>query len=216
MQKLSQRLKEIRTHFGLKQSELAQIMGAGEATVKAIEQDRTFNVKPKYAIALEDKLKINRGWIEHGEGDMLITEHGKLLTQIALLDRALNNDSIVLPFYEDIQDTEYFTSISMPMGVINNPSRRLIGVKINDDSMKGTIDRDSIIFINMDDSTISSGKIYKMSINGEAMIRRIYKTSSSDELLIKSDNPIYPEYLISEKEFCIFGRVVATMNITLL
>jgi len=216
MTNLSDRLKAVRSKLGIKQSQLAQLMGAGEATIKAMEQGRTKTIKARYAINIEEKLKISRAWLESGEGDMFKTDYDTLLSSIAKIDSALSGNSVTLPYYEDIRDTNYIANISMPISIINNPSKELLAVKINDDSMEGTIRRGDMIFINMDDTELVSGKIYKVQLNDELMIKRIYKSAKANQFLLKSDNPIYPELTVNISNFTVFGRVVATMNMKLL
>lgn len=215
MKTLAERLKLLRKKLGIKQSQLAQYMEGGEATIKAMEQGRTLTIKPKYAIALEDKLKINRVWLEHGKGDMFKSEFGDILNSIAKLDSHLNSDSNHCPYYEDIADTSYIAHVSIPIGILKNPSKKLLAVKINNDSMGETLQSGDIVFINMDDTDIISGKIYKIKFNSEVILKRIYK-KTDNLFLLKEDNPISPQLDAKRADFKVLGRAVATINIKLL
>lgn len=221
MKNLAERIKLIRDNLGLNQEELAIKMLATIPVVKALEQKKTLKIKPKYAIALQNNLHINREWLENGKGDMFIKkEDNTLLEDIYKISQSL--DSLSIPFYEDIKASAgngYINSdnptsvIQLAPHIIPYANSHTQAIRVSGDSMSGTIEDNDIIFIDRNNHELINGKIYVLRLDDEVFVKRIFKDIANKRLILKSDNSLYPQFEIDKEDFVVIGRVIANISI---
>lgn len=218
---LSSRIKHIRDSFGINQEQLAEIFGTSVGVPKGLEQGTIKNIKPKYSILLSNALKINKEWIETGKGEMRIDENDVLLEDISTIANSLKNNSIKIKYYEDINasagngyiNSEYENSyIQLVPNILPTKSKSVEAIRVYGDSMESTIKDKDIIFIDRASTNIINGKIYVVLVKDEVYVKRIFKHPNNKKLILKSDNPLYPQFEIELYEFTIIGLVVASMN----
>jgi phage repressor protein C with HTH and peptisase S24 domain len=219
---LAERIKKIRETFGLNQEQLASILGTSIGVPKALEQGKTMAIKPKYSIALASRFKLSKEWIENGKGEMRTNESDELLKDLAIISNSLNNDLLNIPYYEDIKASagngfingECTPSyIQLLPNILPIKSTEIEAIRVSGDSMIETIDDGDIIFVDKNYTTLINGKIYVVLLGDEVYVKRIFKYPNNEKLILKSDNPVYPQFEAKKGEFEIIGKVVANMNI---
>lgn len=220
---LAARIKQIRETFGITQEQLGEILGTSIGVPKAWEQGKTKTIKPKYSLILSEKFHISKEWIETGRGDMRI-DHDADLQDISLIADILhgNKSTVRIPFYEDIRasagtgcvNEECKPSyIQLLPELLPTNSKSIDAVKVDGDSMTGSIEDGDIIFVDRNDTAPVNGKIYVVYLCEEVYVKRLFKDPNSKKLILKSDNPVYPQFEASCEDFRIIGRVVVGMNI---
>lgn len=219
---LADRIRMIRDTFGLNQEQLANILGTSIGVPKGWEQGKTKTIKAKYSVILATKFKLNREWIENGKGEMRTNENDDLLKDISLVSNTLSVDVVNIPFYEDINASAGTgcingecqpSYIQLLPNLLPTKSKKIDAVKVTGDSMIGTIADGDIIFIDKNYTIPVNGKIYVILLHDEVYVKRIFKNPNSESLILKSDNPVYPQFEINHDDLKIIGKVVANMNI---
>ena len=228
---LEERIKIIKNEFGVTQEDLLNILrdngiDASIGTIKGWWQGKTRNILPKYAIVLAKHFRLNREWIETGIGSMKHNDDSELTTlqELANIAKTFNNENMVtVQYFENINasagsgcinDTECIpTYIQLQRNILPIKSDTLEAIRVSGDSMQGTIEDGDIIFIDRNYTTLINGKIYVVYMAGEVYVKRIFKNPNSDHLILKSDNPIFPQFEALSEDFKIIGKVVANMNI---
>ena len=78
--------------------------------------------------------------------------------------------------------------------------------KVSGDSMDPTAPDGSSILVASNQTDIIDSKIYVVAYNGEIYCKRLFK--AGPEVVLRSDNPVYPELRASMSDVQIVGRVV--------
>ncbi|MEA2017795.1 MAG: LexA family transcriptional regulator [Campylobacterota bacterium] len=221
---LADRIKHIRDTFNLTQPQLSELAECtSEGVIKGIEQGKTATIKTKYSIPISNKLGINREWIERGIG-MMRNSHEEIINTMEIVESALNPNIISIKYYEDIRASAGIGCINdecIPAYIqliptilpLSSKSNNIEAIKVYGDSMTGTIQDNDIIFIDKNKSQVLNGKIYVVYMCDEVYVKRIFKDPKTKSLILKSDNPIYPQFEVTCEDFKIIGQVIANMNI---
>lgn len=219
---LSERIKKIRQTFGVTQEHLANVLGTSIGVPKGWEQGNTKKIKEKYSIKLANKFGINKDWIENGTGEMRINQYKNMLKDTAIISDVLNEYGKRIPYYEDIKasagtgyvNEEFKTSyIQLADDILPSKSKKIEAIRVHGDSMSGTISDGDIIFIDKNATTPANGKIYVVYLCDEVYVKRLFKDPNTKKLILKSDNPVYPQFEATCEDFKIIGQVIASMNI---
>lgn len=81
------------------------------------------------------------------------------------------------------------------------------------DSMEGNILDGALIFVDISDQAINSGKIYVIRSKNENSVKRVFiDPSDTNLILLRSDNIFYPEFKVSPEHIEVIGRVVSVYN----
>jgi phage repressor protein C with HTH and peptisase S24 domain len=226
---LQDRIKMISKEFGANQEDILKILrdngiDCSIGTIKGWWQGKTKSILPKYSIILSKYFKINRQWLEDGLGEMKLSDDTSSvsLNELSLIAHTLSEDSIAIKFYEDIRASagNGFLNGECKPSYINllpellpTKSKNIEAVKVDGDSMTGTIEDGDIIFIDKNYTTQLNGKIYVVLLCDEVYVKRIFKDPSNGKLILKSDNPVYPQFEANCDDFKIIGKVIANMKI---
>ena len=227
---LSGRLKTLQREFGVKQGDFVQILkdSGVDITVSAIKgmfQGRTQNLKPSYAIILAKYFKINRDWLESGVGNMRDKNEKEIvsLNDLSAIANSLNKNAVQIPFYEDIRASAGTgcingecepTYIQLVPELLPTRSKEVDAIRVHGDSMSNTVDDGDIIFVDKNDNGLINGKIYVVYLCEEVYVKRVFKDpSGTNKFILKSDNPVYPQFDVACDDFRVIGRVVGNMNI---
>lgn len=89
-------------------------------------------------------------------------------------------------------------------------SKNIEAIRIHGDSMDPTIKDKDVIFIDKSQRTIINGKIFVVKFSGEVYAKRIFKAPKS--LIIKSDNPQYPQYEVQIEDIEVLGQIIYNME----
>lgn len=219
---LSERIKFIRKSFGINQEKLADILGTSLGVPKGLENGSIMAIKPKYSLVLSNRFNISKEWIESGIGDMYIDDNIPSEEELKLLSNALNDKKITVPYYEDIRASAGNgcingectpSSIAILPKLIYAKSKNVEAIRVSGDSMTGSIEDGDIIFFGKNYTEIINGRIYVVVLGDEVYVKRIFKAPNTPRLILKSDNPVYPQFEAIEDEFKIIGKVIANMRI---
>jgi len=159
---------------------------------------------------------INLEWLFYGIGEKNINPKLKLCDD----DHDLG-EKITVKFFPDI-------SASAGMGCLNGDfceyelitidrslvpdvmSKNIEALRVNGDSMDPTIKDRDVIFVDKSQRIPINGKIFVVKFSGEVYAKRIFKAPKS--LIIKSDNPQYPQYEVQPDEIEILGQIIYNME----
>ena len=213
MELLSDRIKKIRKTFGLSQDKLATIMGTSLGVPKGLEQGKTKHIKDKYVIILANEFGLNKEWIETGKGDFRMNQYDLLLDETSIISDALESYGTKIPYYQDRFEDENVKYISLPPEIMQFKNKVTRAIKIKDDSMSDTIVNGDVIFIDKSSSKIQNGKIFYVQIQNELSLKRLFINPSSEKIILKSNNLLFPQLDLLEKEFTIIGKAIANMKI---
>lgn len=215
---LEDRIRAVRKKLGVNQQGLADIIGSSDGKVKAWEQGNTLTIKSKDILLLSNKYGFNPEWLEYGTGDMMLDKGELLLADIARTE-ALLSDTIAIPYFTDVISTadgkpHDHSYIKLMQDFLPKHSKELEAIRINGNSMDPTILDQDIIFVDKEEREPVNGKIYLVFLCDEVYIKRIFIEPVTKEILLKSDNPIFPQFKADCSDFKIIGRVIANMHIT--
>lgn len=97
--------------------------------------------------------------------------------------------------------------------LINKLENKLYAVHINDASMDDTIINGALMLVDFTDKGSQSGRIYVVDVNGEILVRRLFKDPSIGNMtMMSSDNKNFPEQKVDNENFEVWGRVVLSYN----
>jgi len=221
MQNLANRIKAVRKKLGINQQELADILGCSDGKVKGWEQGNTKTIKAKDSIILADKFGFSREWLEDGEGEMMQNKSNLLIDEINETVALLNSNTII-PYYKNIQASAgngctnsdcKSTNITLAKDMLPTLSDKIEAIKVSGNSMHPTIDDDNVIFIDKNITTPQDGKIFVVFLCNEVYVKRIFIEPKTKEIILNSDNPLFPQLKADCDDFRIIGKVIATMKI---
>ena len=86
---------------------------------------------------------------------------------------------------------------------VKNPS----AITIRGNSMSPGLNDGDMVVIDTDDHELVDGRIYVIEIEGELFIKRLFRDPFSKTVLVKSDNPQYPENRVGPESLHICGRM---------
>lgn len=121
------------------------------------------------------------------------------------------------PYHKDIESiskdsAQFITFPKDRYHELSEPSA-IHAATFTGDSMEGNILDGAMLFINMSDQTIISGKIYVIESNEGKTVKRVFiDPSDENTLLLRSDNIFYPEFKVSSEQIEVIGRVVSFYN----
>lgn len=221
MEKLADRIRYVRKKLGMNQQELADVFGSTDGKIKGWEQEKTDSMKAKDALLLQNKFGFNQEWLMDGTGEKMLKRDELLLddiqTTVNLLDK-----NIVIPFYRDINASAGHgctneeckgTNITISKDMLPSFSNKMEAIRVSGNSMTPTIEDEDIIFIDKNETEAINGKIYVLFLCDEVYVKRVFIEPKSKEIILNSDNPIFPQIKADCEDFRIIGRVVANMQI---
>ena len=214
MEKLADRIREVRKKLGVNQVELGAILGCTDGKIKSWEQGRIDNMKAKDALVLENRFGFSQAWLMDGQGDLLLKDISTV--------KNLLEDNLSIPFYKDINASAGYgctngeclsTNITISKDMLPSFSNKIEAIRVSGNSMTPTIEDEDIIFIDKNQVEPVNGKIYVLFLCDEVYVKRIFIEPKSKEIILNSDNPIFPQIKADCEDFKIIGRVIANMQI---
>ncbi len=217
MNKIQERFIEVRKKLRLSQSEMAVKAQVKQSQISQIETGAR-NITYGILVQLEDNLKINRKWLESGEGDMFIasvnniinSEHnnnrdkklGEPETEYRMREMKEVKSNQV-PIYDVEFSAGIMTSLienrdnHFPVGYLSIPEVNGCDaiIRAKGDSMADRInDGDWIGIKRMDlNEWFPMGYIYAIETEQAQIIKYIKQGATSDMLKIVSHNTFYEE-----------------------
>ena len=223
MEKLSDRVRAIRKKLGMNsQKELADVLGCSDGKIKGWEQDTTKSMKSSDIITLTTKYGFSEEWLETGKGDMMVDKDALLLENISSIDNMLNKN-LTFPFLKDIHASAGYgalngytdrTNITLSRDMIPSDSKDLEAIRVSGNSMSPTIDDEDVIFIDKKSIEPIDGKIFVVYLCEEVYVKRLFIEPKTKEIILNSDNAIFPQLKADCDDFRIIGKVIANMKIS--
>lgn len=218
MEKLKDRIEYLVDKTGLSQDKFANTVDVGIGTIKGILQGKTQSIKPHNADKIAKYFGFTREWIMNGTGEKI----DPLSQSWDQINSSITN-TIPVNYYENIRASagngyingDEYKPVTMHIlkSMIPSGSKNIDAIKVDGDSMENTISSGDIIFVDKNYIDIINGNIYVIAIGDEVYVKRIFKDVSTDSIIIKSDNPLHPQFQIDPSEVIIIGKVVANINI---
>lgn len=222
MSQLKERLAEALTYANLNAKELADIAKISPATLSHYKNGRSTKLSAEIAQKIADALNVNVEWLITGEGNMIKpniisldnADSSKLpsgFVQIPEYKVCFGAGEAEEPIYEEIQDCvpAYFRSTFFSDRGINPKNCKRF--KVIGDSMIPLINSGDFITVDCTPKDyIENNQIYALVFDHSLRIKRLIKSFKT--LTIRSDNPIYPDEVLSLEEAAqlihIVGKVI--------
>lgn len=127
--------------------------------------------------------------------------------------------TIHIPYYEDIYLSAGNGATNgdiCPVEYLHLPAHflgacsRTEAVRVTGDSMQPTIQNGAVVFLRRDKTTIQDGCIYALNIEGEVYLKRLF--ISPVGILVKSDNPTYPDFTCKPKDLNVLGQLTGVLQ----
>lgn len=178
---------------------------------------------------IANALGVRAGWLDYGEGEMLSAQ-AQVDALIASMPNGITHDEIEpwrdqvwvdfydvrfccgdgggYPEFEPLKKTLPFDKSFFRYRNINPENFKMIYAK--GDSMAHYIQEGDAVGLDISDKNIKDGEVYALFLDGDAMIKRIFREAGG-RLTLSSDNKNYRDKIVDEsngESLIIIGRVV--------
>lgn len=195
MNTLKNRLEEVMKEYNLKtQQDLANFAEVSKGLVNQWFKGETgLGVKP--LIAFEKKTHFSTQWLADGKGKKY-------------RDTNINATGVKFGDSATIGDSNNFSIIQNSGSLKNKESHS----QISDNAFCQPlphIPEGSEIWIDENQTDIVDGKIYLVECGGKRYYRRVFSQPETQEILLNTDNPLFPNKKMPMDKVKIIGRVTA-------
>ena len=196
------KIRSARKALGLKQNELAKLLGVTSQAVSGWERGVTYpNVTLFGEIA--KILKVDQRTFFATKKELENIHVPATINVPYLVDlEVAAGDGI----YNGYSDFEYYP---LPQDVLNSQFNKkdIVCLRCKGDSMEPVISSGSVIAVNQAHKEVVDGSIYVVKLFGMMRVKKLYV--SVEGIVLKSYNCTYPDETVSFKneDFEIFGRV---------
>ena len=234
----AKRVKLLREHLGLTQSEFALAMEYERSYISNVENDKS-RVTERLIKLIEEVFDVNPKWLRDGSAPMFKWElpSDQIDSQIeskGLLsppskikgvwhpDQGMKHynkeDIVVIPVYNEADAGTATRNYSSPEPIDWLPIEvkwardNILFVKIRGDSMEPHIPDNSIVFIDVNQKEIEDGRVYLIEVPYiGATVKRVH--IDYKKIVLKPDNSLYKEKefpldAIEKEEIRIVGRAI--------
>ncbi len=87
-------------------------------------------------------------------------------------------------------------------------AKSVSAITVCGDSMNPNLNDGDIILVDTSSKDISDGKIYIINIDDKLFVKRLFINPISKKIIIRSDNPFYPEFEADENTIAVCGRLI--------
>lgn len=224
MTTLGQRLKDSRLKAGLKQGELAEIVGIKQPTYQALESGKT--KKSAFLAEIAHVLKVDYHWLSTGELasniDVNLTQMLDKSSNVVIDSPDINDDKIWIDLVNirfscgegESIEFHYDNVIGkrgIPAHVFKKhnvkPENARLAVAKGDSQEPYVCDGDEFA-IDLSDTQARDGEFYAVYFEGEAMLKQIFKEEGG-KLTLHSLNSKYKDKIVNDTNgvgFRIIGR----------
>ena len=213
---LGEEIRNRRKELKLRQEDVAKAIGVNRVAISQWERDET---QPNgiHLIRLERELGISVSLIIDGICSSVKEDKNNYLTKNTF-------DFIVIEKYQINQKTISLNnayihakgSFPCPIEIIKNIGSQPNNLRvlfINNDSMSPTISKNTMLFVDINDTEMQSGLVYLINWYGEERIKRAFK-DGKNSFKLKSDNQHNALYiddwvdLTNNDDVKVLGRIV--------
>lgn len=219
----AERLKAAMTRRGLFPRDVAAAVGKSAQAVYYWTTGRN-EPQPEVLKRLAEFLEVSPIWLKTGQDDVMQQARPVAVAE----DVADNGDYVFIPEYhiefgcspggvdapslvpESTKKAAYRLDFFTARGINPDKCRRVLA---DGDSMEPLIcDGDTVMFVEQPiGAPVKDGRIYCLSYGGALKIKRLYRKANGD-LIIRSDNPSYPDEIVPNAEIDeivrIYGPVI--------
>jgi SOS-response transcriptional repressor LexA len=214
---IGKRLKEVRTHFKMKQYEFAQSIDVKASAISQMEADK-INPSIETMQQIYKAYKVNLHWLITGKGDMLMDKDAKAMKfekLQSLLDNQINdilnaknnlhdNDTVEFRVSGEIAAGEPVTSINTILEVVSVHKSQLkadvkeyLTLRVNGRSMEPEVKHNDVILIRKDnDWQKLAGRICAVRIDGEVTLKKLVLDADKKMIVLVSINESYKPILV--------------------
>ena len=164
-------------------------------------------------IELCQKEQLNPAWVFFGKFPRKMEDHKLTVVKKDNLKNFMDDKYNTIKYYEDISNLEENDYIILPNNMIEN--KEYIAVKMPDESMDITIQKDSIILVDKDNKKLMDvAFVYLFKYQDKVQVRRLEKLE--DRVLIHADNIRIATTIAKCADIEIFGcakQVICSENI---
>jgi repressor LexA len=213
MSTINERIKERRLAANLTLDQVAKHLGVKEATVQRYESGTIKNIKHETIIALANLFKCKPSYL------MGWDDQNSSLPVNEILNSGIKNilplEKKTLPILDSISCSEHlFVTGQHPF--YGNAARDVPAdfvLEAKGDSMIGArIFNGDLVFVKFQPD-VDNGEIAAVIIDGEAVLKRVYKYSK--QIVLQSENPAFEPIVIDDqdpKEIRIIGKAIFFMS----
>lgn len=175
--------------------------------IKGIKREFTENL----AREIENKLQLNQGSLDIKNSPLEESRYVSVNMYSPILSAGDGND---------IFSEEHLGELSVPIQLVKEKQlevNKLACLRVEGDSMEQKINNGAYVIIDTSKKEIINNKIYAFSINNVIRVKRLF--NALDGIIIRSDNPTYPEEKITYNDtkdtdinFFIVGKIEIILN----
>ena len=196
-------------------SELANQLDKDRSQISQLIGEKSFrNLGESLAREIEEKLGLGHYWLDTDHKKANINSNAEILlseAHIPVLDISLSAGDGSIVMQEDA-----IHKIGLPkwlMRELNVQEDQCCFVGIKGDCMSPTISHDDKVLVDLTKTTVESGSVYSLRLDGEIMIKRLFKEGR--DICLACDNQLkyqYPNRVLKNSEvnlrLYIIGKVV--------
>lgn len=192
--------------------QIAATLGLGERQFQNYKKNSELPLGHIVKWCINNKIDLN--WLIYGSA-----------TKISI-DDPLPHGFIKIPFYPDLkasagggctnnddsmQDLKYISIDSTSLPYSTN-DHKLFAIKAIGDSMSENIKDGALLICDSNDTDFSHGKIFIVSAYNETFVKRLFRGTSDEAVILHSDNPFYGEEEVPCSAVQIVAKVVRFYN----
>lgn len=117
------RIKEVRKHYGLSQTEFGERLGLTRPTIANIELDR-INISEAYIKLICQTFNVNPLWLEDGTGDMLIETEQNLLDDVAIAYNLSNLELSIIKKFVSLNEADRKVILDFVLSIAENEDKK--------------------------------------------------------------------------------------------
>ncbi|HBC1013016.1 TPA: helix-turn-helix transcriptional regulator [Escherichia coli] len=224
----SERLNFAMRLRGFSQGRLAREVGMAQSSVNQLLNKANGSRK---TVEIAKALDVSAEWLASGVGSMRAGGGPSDTHHIHSISQECVSDSYVV----DVLDIRYscgpgsynsdfpdiVRSIAIEPGYASRifggrPASTIKAINACGDSMKGTINPEDLVFVDISVHTFNGDGIYAFTYSGTSHIKRLQRVK--DTLTVISDNPVYRDWAIGAEDLeqlHIDGKVIVSWPMTL-
>ena len=117
------RIKEVRKHYKLSQTEFGERLGLTRPTIANIELDR-INTSEAYMKLICQTFNVNPLWLESGTGEMLIETEQNLLDDVAIAYNLSNLELSIIKKFVSLNEADRKVILDFVLSIAEDENKK--------------------------------------------------------------------------------------------
>lgn len=117
------RIKEVRKHYKLSQTEFGERLGLTRPTIANIELDR-INISEAYMKLICQTFNVNPLWLESGTGEMLIETEQNLLDDVAIAYNLSNLELSIIKKFVSLNEADRKVILDFVLSIAEDEDKK--------------------------------------------------------------------------------------------